>query len=76
MFKSLFKTSNKNKKLYKVVYKTAYSTYNSSYTMLVPGRSPADAIETFYEKVRDGVKDIVEFTEITYGNDLKKEEIQ
>lgn len=68
------KDKDKNKKLYKVVYKTAYGTYNSTYTLLVSGKSPADAIETFYEKVKGGVTDIVEFTEITYGSEEKKED--
>ena len=73
MFKSMFKKSNKNKKLYKVVYKTNYSSYSERYTLLIPGNSPVDAVENFYSKVREKVADILEFTEITYGNDVKKE---
>jgi hypothetical protein len=66
MFKSIFK-SNKKKKLFKVVYKTGYSSYSEKYTSLVTGVNPADAIESFYLRVRDRVADILEFTEIKYN---------
>ena len=75
MFKSLFKKNKKNKKLYKVVYKTGYGVYGDKGTLLIPGNTPAEAIETFYKKINN-VKDILEFTEITYGSDVKKEETQ
>ena len=73
MFKSLFKRSSKNKKLYKVVYKSDYSVYNRDYTLLVAGKSPADAIETFYAQVKGRVTEITEFTEITYGSEKKED---
>lgn len=69
LFKS--KKSTKNKKLYKVVYKQTGSIYDRSHTLLVPGDSPVDAIEYFYKKAGNDVKDILEFTEITYGTDMK-----
>ena len=71
---NFFKKSNKNKKLYKVVYKDSTYKYDSSYTLLIPGANPVDAVEAFYKKVGDKAKDILEFTEITYGNDVKKED--
>ena len=72
LFKS--KKSTKHKKLYKVVYYgTGFSTYDRSRTLLVTGKSPADAIENFYAKVNGRVTEIVEFTEINYGSDVKKE---
>lgn len=70
---NFFKKSNKNKKLYKFVYKTSFSSYNSGHTLLIPGVNPVDAVETFYTRVGKDVKDILEFTEINYGNDVKKE---
>ena len=73
MFKSMFKKTKKNKKLYKFVYKTSYSSYDSRHTLLIPGNSTVDAVEAFYKKVGKGVKDILEFTEITYGAEVKKE---
>lgn len=73
MFK--FKKSSKNKKLYKVVYYgTGFNTYDRSRTLLVTGKTPVDAIENFYAKTKGQVGDIVEFTEITYGTEVKKED--
>lgn len=73
MFKFMFTKQKKHKKLYKVVYKTNYSSYSERYTLLIPGDSPVDAVDNFYSKVKDKVADILEFTEITYGSDVKKE---
>lgn len=67
MFKSLF--TKKRRKLYKVVYKHGYGYSEHRATLLVTGNSPAEAIDEFYKRVSETVKDIVEFTEITYGSE-------
>jgi hypothetical protein len=72
----MFKFGAKNKKLYKIVYKPEYGKYVDSCTLLIPGYNPTNAVEGFYKRVGLKVSSILEFTEITYPSELKKEEAE
>lgn len=74
MFK-LFNKKKKANKLYKIIFKTSWSSYDSRHTLLVAGNSPVDALESFYKQAGRDVKDILEFTEITYGSGINEKEM-
>lgn len=69
MFEKIFKKTNKNDKdrIYKFVYRTR--NFSDRKTLLVVSKNTTSAIKKFYRIAGAGnVSDILEFTEIKYGN--------
>jgi hypothetical protein len=76
MFKKVFeklfsKRIDENERLYKVVYHQKSNSYYTK-TLLVTGVSAIEAVKQFYKMAGvNDVSDIVEFTEIKFGNNEK-----